>query len=68
MKKLIDDTIGVNQRDLGIFLRLLSAYANEKHMPYLVDASQTVFDHLFDVDTDIKSDFQAWSGNQIKFK
>jgi hypothetical protein len=68
MKKLINDTIGVNTNDLEVFLRLLSAYADEVNYPYLVDASQTLIDHLYGENAEFKGEFEAWSNGQIKFK
>ena len=65
--KLTDETIGVNQKDLQIFLRLLSAFGESQNNPYLVDGSQTLIDQLFS-DTSLKSEFESWSNNQIKFK
>jgi hypothetical protein len=68
MKKLIDDTIGINTKDLEIFLELLSAYGNYTLNPYLVDAAQSLKDQLSDSELGLKSDFEAWSNGQIKFK
>jgi len=65
--KLIDDTINVNLKDLGVFLELLTAFAGEQKLPYLVDSAQSLKDHLWDVDSDIKADFETWSKGQIKF-
>ena len=65
--KLIDDTINVNQIDLQIFLKLLSAFGDSQNNPFLVDASQTLSDLLF-ADDSLKSEFETWSNNQIKFK
>jgi len=64
--KLIDDTINVNLKDLGIFLELLTVFAGEQKSPYLADASSTLFDLLF-ADDELKSDFETWSKGQIKF-
>ena len=65
--KLIDDTIGVNTNDLKIFLALLSAYGDSIKNPYVVDASQTLLDHLFG-EEELKSKFEKWSNGQVKFK
>jgi hypothetical protein len=65
--KLINDTIGVNTKDLEIFLKLLSAYGEDIKNPYVVDASQSIIDHLFSGEDPLKSEFEAWSKGQIKF-
>lgn len=65
--KLIDDTINVNIKDLYIFLELLTAYGKDINNPFIIDASQSILDH-FKSDEPLKSNFEQWSNNQVKFK
>ena len=66
MKLINIDTIGINSKDLEIFLKLLSAYGDSIKNPYIVDGSQSILDHLFG-EEDLKSEFEKWSKGQIKF-
>jgi hypothetical protein len=60
------ENIKVNLNDLSSFFMLISKYGEAKKNPYLVDSSQTLWDHFFGEEP-IISDLVNFSKGEVKF-